>query len=318
MELSVVITAFNEQDNIGPLFENIRRNLSHFEYEVIIVDDGSTDRTVSRVKQHADEHVKLIVLNSNYGQTAAMSAGIQEASGDYIATMDADLQNDAADIPFMLHKLKTEEWDMVAGNRKDRKDNTLLRKVPSGMANMLIRKLTGITISDYGCTLKVFTSHLAKSLGLYGELHRFIPILAILQGGRITDVPVKHHPRKFGQSKYGLGRTFKVVSDLILMLFLQKYFRRPIHLFGPLGLLCFGAGSAISFYLLTVKLMGHDIWGRPLLILGITLVLAGIQFLTFGIIAELVMRVYFESQHKKTYQIKEIFKPINLSYQMEY
>ena len=308
MELSIVITVFNEQENIRPLLQQIAAALPGYSYEVVIVDDGSTDRTVAEVKQYADAHVKLVIFNANYGQTAAMAAGIQEAGGDYIATMDGDLQNDPTDIPAMLEKVKAEGWDMVAGTRKNRQDGALLRKLPSTLANRLIRKMTGITIRDYGCTLKVFRKEIAKNLGLYGELHRFIPILAVLEGGRITDVDVKHHPRRFGQSKYGLGRTFKVLSDLILMWFFKFYFKRPIHFFGPLGILCFFSGSAISVYFLVLKLLGNEIWGRPLLILGVTLVLAGIQFLTFGIIAELIMRVYYESQHKKTYHIREIFQ----------
>lgn len=308
MELSIVITVFNEQENIRPLLQQLAAALPGYEYEVIIVDDGSTDRTVAEVKQYADAHVKLVIFNANYGQTAAMAAGIQEACGEYIATMDGDLQNDPTDIPAMLKKLKAEDWDMVAGTRKNRQDGALLRKLPSKLANRLIRKMTGITIRDYGCTLKVFRKEIAKNLGLYGELHRFIPILAVLEGGRITDVDVKHHPRRFGQSKYGLGRTFKVLSDLILMWFFKFYFKRPIHFFGPLGILCFFSGSAISVYFLVLKLLGNEIWGRPLLILGVTLVLAGIQFLTFGIIAELIMRVYYESQHKKTYHIREVFQ----------
>lgn len=278
-----------------------------FDYEVILVDDGSTDRTLSYAKMLADTHTKIIILKKNYGQTAAMAAGIEKASGDYIVTLDGDLQNDPSDIPTMLEKLKKEDWDVVAGIRKNRQDGALLRKIPSKLANRLIRKLTGVTIRDYGCTLKVFRKDIAKGLELYGELHRFIPLLAVLQGARITDMDVKHHPRIFGQSKYGLGRTFKVVSDLILLVFFQKYFKRPIHFFGPLGLLCLIIGCITNFYLLAVKIMGEDIWGRPLLILGVTFLLAGIQFLTFGIIAELVMRTYYESQQKKTYSIRDVF-----------
>ncbi len=308
MELSVVITVFNEEENVKPLLEQLHQALRAYHHEVIIVDDGSTDRTVDKIKQYARPNVKLVILNTNYGQTAAMAAGIQESSGLYIATMDGDLQNDPTDIPFMLEKLKNEKWDVVAGNRKDRKDGTLLRRIPSLLANRLIRQLSGVHIRDYGCTLKIFSREIARNLGLYGELHRFIPILAVVQGGKIADVDVKHHPRKFGKSKYGLGRTLKVVSDLILMVFFRKYFRRPIHFFGPLGLVCFFLGSATSFYFFILKLLGNDIWGRPLLILGITLVLAGIQFLTFGVIAELIMRIYYESQNKKTYNIREIYR----------
>lgn len=307
MELSVVITLLNEEDNIKPLFDTLRRNLQGHDYEVILVDDGSTDATVRRIKNLADRRTKLISLNRNYGQTAAMTAGIDLAKGDYIVTMDGDLQNDPADIPAMLDKLRTEDWDVVAGTRADRRDGILLRKIPSKIANRLIRSLTGVNIHDYGCTLKVFKRDIAKHLGLYGELHRFIPILAVMEGGKITDMNVRHHPRVHGRSKYGLGRTLKVMSDLLLMIFFQKYFRRPIHLFGPIGIVSFLAGCAINLYLLVKKIMGYDIWGRPILILGVSLVLAGIQFLTFGLIAELIMRTYYESQKKKTYNVREVF-----------
>ncbi|MEJ1241838.1 glycosyltransferase family 2 protein [Chryseolinea sp. T2] len=306
MELSVVVTLFNEQDNVKPLLKQISSALNGIEHEILLIDDGSTDATVARIKQYASANVTLIVLRGNHGQTAAMSAGIENSRGSYIVTMDGDLQNDPTDIPSMLHKLRSGDWDVVAGNRKHRKDRLLLRKFPSRIANTIIRRLTGVAISDFGCTLKVFKSEIAKSLGLYGELHRFIPVLASLEGSRITEVDVKHHARKFGESKYGLGRTFKVLSDLVLMYFFKAYFRRPIHFFGPIGILSLFLGMAINLYLLVKKIMGFDIWGRPILILGITLVLAGLQFLTFGVIAELIVRVYYESQHKRTYNVKEI------------
>lgn len=308
MELSVIITLLNEEDNIAPLFASIRNALAQYDYEMILIDDGSTDATVARIKALADHRTRLISFNRNYGQTAAMAAGIDHAHGDYIVTMDGDLQNDPSDIPAMLMKLKEEGWDVVAGNRKNRKDGMLWRKIPSRIANRMIRNLTGVFIRDYGCTLKVFRRDIALRLGLYGELHRFIPILAVLQGGKITDMDVKHHARIHGKSKYGIGRTLKVASDLMLMVFFQKYFRRPIHLFGPVGIISFMIGFMINMYMLVLKIMGEDIWGRPLLILGVSLVLAGIQFLTFGLIAELIMRTYYESQNKKTYNIREVFR----------
>lgn len=320
VELSIVVTLLNEADNIAPLLSAVKNALHNFDYELILVNDGSTDATAYNIRKLADSRTKLITLNRNYGQTAAMAAGIDHAKGKYIVTMDGDLQNDPSDIPSMLQKLKFEGWDVVAGNRKNRKDGMLLRKIPSRLANRMIRNLTGVFIHDYGCTLKVFRKEIAKELGLYGELHRFIPILAVLQGGKITEMEVKHHPRIHGKSKYGLGRTLKVMSDLILMVFFQKYFRRPIHLFGPIGIISFLVGCAINFYLLFVKIMGQDIWGRPLLILGSSLVLAGIQFLTFGLIAELIMRTYYESQDKKTYSIREIYtapKVLTLQYDEE-
>ena len=195
---------------------------------------------------------------------------------------------------------------MISGIRKNRKDGMFFRKIPSKIANYLIRSLTNVRLKDYGCTLKIFRSNLAKEMGLYGELHRFIPVLASIQGGKLGEIEVRHHPRKFGKSKYGIGRTTKVISDLLLMLFFQKYLRRPMHLFGGLGLLTLVGGMVINFYLLTLKILGQDIWGKPLLILGVLLVFTGIQLITIGIIVELLMRVYYESQQKRPYRIKRI------------
>lgn len=307
MLLSIVITLLNEQDNIAPLLNNIDNALKDWQYEIVLVDDGSTDQTVARIKQLANKQVKLLVFRKNFGQTAAMKAGIDYATGDYIITMDGDLQNDPSDIPAMIAKLEAENLDVVAGRRANRQDGFVLRKIPSRMANALIRRLTGVYVHDYGCSLKVMKQDVAKNLGLYGQLHRFIPVLASLQGAKIDEMDVKHHARVHGTSKYGLGRTFKVMSDLLLMLFFQQYMQRPMHLFGPLGIFSFFSGSAILFYLFIVKLMGNDIWGRPLLLLGIVLLIAGIQIITVGIVAEIMMRTYYESQEKTTYRVREIF-----------
>ena len=233
-ELSVVITVMNEEDNIKPLLESIRVALAGIDYEVVLVDDGSTDKTKQQVLDLADERTMLIELRKNYGQSTAMTAGIDYSGGKHIALMDGDLQNDPSDIPRMLELLKREDWDVVAGNRKDRKDGFLLRKIPSQIANALIRRMTGVYIKDYGCTLKIFRREIAGELNLYGELHRFIPVLAKMQGARITQVAVKHHPRQFGKSKYGIGRTFRVLSDLVLMVFFRRYIQKPMHLFAPL------------------------------------------------------------------------------------
>ena len=195
---------------------------------------------------------------------------------------------------------------MVAGERVNRKDGMFLRKIPSRIANYIIRRSSGVALRDYGCALKVFRSEIAKDLGLYGELHRFIPVLAVLEGARITQIPVKHHPRQFGTSKYGLSRTFKVISDLLLMLFFKRYLQKPMHLFGNLGVLLFGAGLLINLYLGVLKIMGQDIWGKPLMILGLLLVIAGIQFVTIGIVAEIQMRTYYESQHKRPYKVRQV------------
>lgn len=312
MDLSLVIPVMNEQDNICPMIEAIQSAFSNqkVDYEVIFVDDGSSDQTVATIKKQKTPEVRAVVLNKNYGQTSAMAAGIEEAKGTYIVTLDGDLQNDPADIPAMIEKLESEEVDVVAGIRSNRKDGMFLRKVPSKIANALIRKLTGVYLHDYGCTLKVFKSDIAKNLGLYGELHRFIPVLAQLQGAQLAEMPVAHHARVHGNSKYGIGRTFKVISDLLLMVFFQKYLQKPMHLFGTSGILVFMIGVLINIYLLVLKLFGGDIWGRPILILGITMVLGGIQLITIGIVAELIVRTYFESQNKKTYRVKEVFNPM--------
>jgi glycosyltransferase involved in cell wall biosynthesis len=307
VKLSVVIPVMNEEANIEPLFKAVREALDGIDYELIMVDDGSTDGTVEKMKDLADERTKIIVFNRNFGQTTAMAAGIEAARGDLIATLDGDLQNDPADIPMMIEKLEKEGWDLVAGRRKKRQDGVFLRKIPSKIANALIRKSTGVNLHDYGCTLKVFKRDVAKNLGLYGELHRFIPVLAKMYGAKITEVDVRHHPRIHGESKYGLGRTFRVISDLLLMLFMQKYRTKPMHLFGTLGVPMLGIGLLIDLYLFVVKLLGNDIGQRPLLILGVMLTLGGIQLITTGFIAELIMRTYFESQDKKPYTIKEIY-----------
>ncbi|HET7897799.1 MAG TPA: glycosyltransferase family 2 protein, partial [Flavisolibacter sp.] len=279
-----------------------------FDYEVILVDDGSSDQTRKRIVENADDRTVLVELRKNYGQSTAMTAGIDHASGTYVALLDGDLQNDPTDIPFMLDLLKREDWDVVAGNRKNRKDGMVLRKIPSKIANALIRRMTGVYIRDYGCTLKVFRKEIAEDLGLYGELHRFIPVLAKLQGARITQVDVKHHPRRFGKSKYGIGRTFKVLSDLVLMVFFRKYMQKPMHLFGPIGFVSLGLGILINLYLLALKILGHDIWGKPLLILGLIFLLGGIQLITIGILAEIAVRTYYESQNKKTYQVRKVYQ----------
>ncbi len=307
MKLSVVIPVMNEEESIKPLLESIYSALDDIlEYEVILVDDGSSDKTVAMAKKWGRANTKVLVFNRNYGQTTAMAAGIEAAEGELIATIDGDLQNDPRDIPPMIAKLESEGWDVVAGRRLKRQDGMLLRKIPSKIANAIIRNSTGVHISDYGCTLKVFTSDVAKHLELYGELHRFIPVLAKIYGAKITEMDVRHHARTFGNSKYGIGRTTRVVSDLLLMLFLQKYRLNPMHLFGTLGLITLVPGILINFYLLLLKLTGHDIGHRPLLTLGVVLLLAGIQLITTGFIAELIMRTYYQSQKKTPYTIKEV------------
>ncbi len=305
--LSVVIPLHNEAENVALLIERLDKSLTGFEYEIILVDDGSTDQTRQEIIKQNNPKVVLVELKKNYGQSLALASGIDFASGDYIITMDGDLQNDPDDIRMMLHKAQAEDWDVVTGVRQKRQDN-LLRTFPSKIANWIIRKSTHLAIQDHGCALKVFNRETAKELNLYGEMHRYITLLAYLNGARITEVKVKHHQRQFGKSKYGLGRTTKVINDLILLLFQRKYLQKPIHLFGNIGLLCFATGSVILMYLLISKFgFGQDIGNRPLLILGILLMFVGVQFFTTGFIIDLQMRTYFESQQKRPYKIRKIF-----------
>jgi len=305
-KLSIIICVYNEELNIKPLHKWIDESIKDIDFEIVYVDDGSTDKTRKEIIALNDPRVVMVEFRKNYGQSSALYAGIEHARGEYIVTMDGDLQNDPSDIPMMLKLSEDEGWDLVAGIRKNRQDGMFLRKIPSKIANAIIRSTTDVHIKDYGCTLKVFKSDLAKNIGLYGELHRFIPVLASLEGATITQVDVKHHAREFGKSKYGINRTFKVVSDLLLMLFFKKYMSKPMHLFGGLGLVFFLVGSAINLYFLIQKILGHDIWGKPMLLLGILLLIAGIQLITVGIIAELLMRTYYESQQKRPYKVRKV------------
>ena len=306
-KLSLVICVFNEEPNIIPLSEEIKTALKNFNFEAIFVDDGSTDKTREEILKINDERFILVELKRNYGQSSALQAGIDQADGEYVTLIDGDLQNDFADILMMLKMMEEAGWDMVAGVRSNRKDGMFLRKIPSKIANYLIRKSTGIHMKDLGCTLKIFTRETIKSIHIYGELHRYIPALITLEGAtKITQVDVNHRSRQFGSSKYNLGRTTKVISDLITMLFFKKYLQRPMHFFGALGIITLGIGILINLYMLALKVTGHDIWGKPLLLLGILLVMGGIQFITIGIMAELQMRTYFESQNKKPYRVKRV------------
>lgn len=304
--LSVVIPVMDEEANIPPLIRQLKEALEGLDYEVILVDDGSSDQTFQKIQAYSSERFIGIQLRTNYGQSTAMAAGIDEASGATIATMDGDLQNDPQDIPHLLRTLEQEPVDMIVGNRKKRQDGLLLRKLPSKLANALIRRVTGVHVRDYGCTLKLMDSRIAKNLGLYGEMHRFIPVLARQEGARIMEMDVQHHPRKYGETKYGINRTFKVLSDLLLVMFFQRYLNKPMHIFGLSGLVIFLIGILLNLYLLGLKLTGVDLWGKPLLILALMCTIGGIQLVTIGILVEVLMRTYYESQNKKTYQIREI------------
>ncbi len=306
-KLSVVICVYNEEPNILPLSAEIQNALNDIDFEAIFVDDGSTDGTREEIMKINDERFQLVELKRNYGQSSALQAGIDHADGEYIVLIDGDLQNDPADIPGMLEKAEKEGWDMVAGVRANRRDGMFLRKVPSKIANYIIRKSTGTQMKDLGCTLKVFTRDSIKNIHIYGELHRFIPVLLALEGYvRLTQMDVNHRSRQHGKSKYNLSRTTKVIIDLLLILFFKQNLQKPIHFFGQLGIITLGLGMLINFYMLILKILGNDIWGKPLLLLGILLVMGGIQFITIGILAEIQMRTYYEGQGKTPYRVHRV------------
>ncbi len=312
IELSITIPVYNEEQNLPILYERLKKVLDSLgkSYEIILVDDGSTDRSWEIIKELAekDPHVVGIKFRRNYGQTAAMSAGFEHARGKIVVAMDADLQNDPEDIPKLLEKLE-EGYDIVSGWRKDRKDPFLTRTLPSRIANWLISKVTGVYLHDYGCSLKAYRADVAKQLDFYGEMHRFLPALAKPLGAKVTEVPVKHHPRKYGKSKYGISRTFKVILDLILVKFLLDYRTKPFRVFGGTGIILMLLGFLILGYLVFVKIFfGVDIGNRPLLLFGILFVLSGIMMLSTGIVAELITRTYYESQGKRPYIIREIVR----------
>ncbi|MHA6696378.1 glycosyltransferase family 2 protein [Chryseobacterium sp. A301] len=302
---SLVIPMYNEKGNAGLLIDKIRQAMGPYRYELILIDDFSTDQTVKEIKDKKDPNVVLIELRKNYGQSSAMMAGFDFASGDYIITLDGDLQNDPSDIPAMIELLENGDYDLVVGKRQKRKDSSL-RTIPSKIANFIIKNTTKLSISDQGCALKVFTKETAKELNLYGENHRFISLMAHLNGAKIAEMPVKHHPRIHGESKYGMNRTFKVINDLLLVLFNQKYLSKPIYLFGNIGLLAFTLGMLINIYLVILKILGNEIGTRPLLILGVLLVFIGIQFFTTGIVVDMLMKTYYESQRKRPFNIRKI------------
>lgn len=310
LELSVVVPLFNEEDNIEPLFIRLREALEPLgkEYEIIVVDDGSTDGSFEALERlHArDPRLKVVRLRRNFGQTAAFSAGFDQAEGRVIVTIDADLQNDPADIPLLLAKLE-QGYDIVSGWRKGRQDPFLSRRFPSMVANFLISEVTGVKLHDYGCSLKAYRREVVKNVDLYGELHRFIPALASWMGISLAEVPVTHHPRRHGKSKYGLSRTPRVILDLLTVRFLLSYSTRPIHIFASLGILTSFLGAMILAYLGFIRLvLQRSIADRPVLLLGILLFVVGVQFVTMGLLAELTIRTYHEARNKPTYMVREI------------
>lgn len=316
-DLSVVVPVYNERDSLDPLVSQLHATLSKAgqSYELVLVDDGSTDGSWEELTRltRAFPHLQIIRLRRNFGQTAAISAGFHAAQGRVIVTLDADLQNDPADIPKLLAKLH-EGYDVVSGWRRDRKDPFLSRRLPSFFANTLISRITGVQLHDYGCTLKAYRREVVENIDLYGELHRFIPALASWVGGEIAEVEVGHHPRRFGKSKYGISRTIRVVLDLLTVKFLLRYSTRPIHVFGKWGLLCGAAGLLILAFVVAANLsfvvfgtaLGAGLIKRPFWILTpFMLIFFGLQFISIGLLAEIQIRTYHESQHKPIYVIRE-------------
>jgi glycosyltransferase involved in cell wall biosynthesis len=311
MDLSVIVPIKDERDNIEPLHERVTQALDglRLDYELILVDDGSIDGSYALMERLAarDGRVKVVRLRRNFGQSAALQAGIDHCRGDIIATMDGDLQNDPADIPMLLQRLREGGYDAVLGERSRRQDALLIRKLPSYCGNWLIRKVTGTTVKDMGCTLRVMRADLARCLTLYGEMHRFIPVLAMQAGARMLQVPVRHHPRRAGKTKYNLTRTFRVVLDLITVTFLHNFVTRPMHAMGMAGLVSIMLGF---LSLLTTIVMKH-VWGtwmtgNPFLLLSAMLVLIGVQFISQGLLGEMLTRTYFESQGKASYTVRTL------------
>lgn len=310
--LSVVVPMYNEENNVEPLAREVDAALSDYgaPWELILVDDGSSDATPVRMRAAAatyGRHLRVVTLQRNFGQTAAMQAGIDAARGDVIATLDGDLQNDPRDIPRLVERLLAEELDLLVGWRKDRKDNLWLRKVPSRIANRLISRVTHVQLQDYGCSLKVYRASIIKGVRLYGEMHRFIPAWIALSTApaRIKQEPVNHRAREHGQSKYGISRTFRVLLDLLSVYFFMRFVARPGHFFGSIGLLFGALGGTILGYLLLVKLLlGEDIGTRPLLLAGVLLVVMAVQFLTTGVLSELIARTYFSPAPNMSYQVR--------------
>ena len=310
MDISVVVPLYNEEDNVQLLYEEIKGVLDTMaeQAEIVFVDDGSRDRTLAKLEaiQAGDDHVRVVSLRRNFGQTAAMTAGFDHARGGVIITMDGDLQNDPHDIPQLVAKLN-EGYDVVTGWRHDRQDAFLSRRLPSQLANRLISWVTGVGLHDYGCTLKAFRREVIDNINLYGEMHRFIPAIASGMGISFTEVKVNHRARRFGTSKYGISRTIRVVLDLITVKFMLSYATRPLHVFGTVGVVSSLLGVLIALVLTVQRqLYGVALANRPLLLLAVLLIFMGIQFITIGLLAELVVRTYHESQKKPIYYVRKV------------
>ncbi len=310
IDLSVVVPIYNEKESIAKLYRELDKTLSgmNLKYEVLLIDDGSIDGTLDELVKIHDKNklYKIISFRRNFGQTSAISAGFDFTSGKVIITLDADLQNDPSDIPLLLEKLN-EGYDIVSGWRVNRKDKAVTRRFPSMIANKLISKLTGVYLHDYGCTLKAYRREVIENIDLYGEMHRYIPAIASWMGVRVAEVPVRHHSRKYGKSKYGFSRTIKVILDIITVKFLLSYSQRPIQIFGLLGLFSAAIGFIMTLYLIIMRIFfSQSLSDRPLFILSIFMIFIGIQLITMGLLAEVLMRVHHKVRNRPTYVIKEM------------
>ena len=307
LDLSVVIPIYNEEESLPELVDQLLGSLrpSDEKFEIVLVNDGSIDKSAQVLEKLSAEVPELVcvLLRKNYGQTAAMAAGFDVAKGNIIVSLDGDLQNDPADIPLLLNKLR-EGYDLVSGWRFQRKDSAIQRKLPSKIANRLIGRVTGVRLHDYGCSLKAYRREVLNDMRLYGELHRFLPVLANIEGARITEVKVNHRARQYGSSKYGIDRTFRVLMDLLTVWFMNRFLTRPMYVFGFGGILAITGSLLVSTYLLGLKLLGEDIGNRPLLTLALVLGLAGVQLFCFGLLGELQIRTYHESQGRPIYRIR--------------
>jgi dolichol-phosphate mannosyltransferase len=309
--LSIVVPIYNEEESLPFLVNQLLEVLQPMEetFELVLVNDGSSDNSAEVIRKLSFEIPELVgvLLRKNYGQTAAMAAGFDISSGDIVVTLDGDLQNDPADIPLLVNKIR-DGFDLVSGWRFRRQDAAISRKLPSKIANRLIGKVTGVRLNDYGCSLKAYRKEVLRDMRLYGELHRFLPVLANIEGARITEVKVNHRARQFGSSKYGIDRTFRVLMDLLTVWFMNRFLTRPMYVFGFGGILAIIGSFITSFYLLTIKLLGEDIGNRPLLIFALLLAVTGVQLFGFGLLGELQIRTYHESQNRPIYRIRDTFR----------